>query len=496
MNPLLSIHRIIIALVLFTTTEYTDAIQAKSLSRLLDPIIAKNEILQPMWGKKLDKLRLYSYMESGWNPIPYQIDKVDADDNYILSANTIPENVRKEIGLPVLSEMEKRKERIKVFESKHTALITQVNNNIISSDVLKEMKRIAYFVEDSSILDYNDELVFMARDAGNRAEPSKWLIEDAIELEIHDPNDGSQAWVYLFNFANTAPPRSRADYVSYDSSEDISNSLSLEIFFDKDNPMIIDRLIGKPPGKPPLPDILDRFKLYILLKPKVLFCANIKFDENNTQAFTTGFKDGPIRVIRRSVFWIVLGGIKLPFAPKMLSYLISYDNGLTSKSKYYIPVNLDRFLCKGSYFKAGLDLLNSATGAHIFSKDNPPGSMIIDGKMSATEKQLKSLNQHWIAGYLPNHAALISRMLYDKKMVDLGATLNLSYEDDETIITNTEEESGQHFVGHSLNLKLFPAGTYEFGFEIYTDFDFEPSHVNKVLDISDKPLKVRYTTLQ
>ncbi|MHC4948591.1 MAG: hypothetical protein ACYTG1_10050 [Planctomycetota bacterium] len=68
--------------------------------------------------------------------------------------------------------------------------------------------------------DADDELVFMARDAGPRAPagagaPAGVLPGSGVELAITDPLDGGVAWAYLFVSAGGPAPDAGQDYVSY-----------------------------------------------------------------------------------------------------------------------------------------------------------------------------------------------------------------------------------------------------------------------------------------
>src|SRR5690606_34691321 len=72
---------------------------------------------------------------------------------------------------------------------------------------------------DEFEVDDNDELVFMAADAGGRADPSL-LPEDcagALEIELRDPTkEDARAFAYLLAFAD-APPLPRVEpYVRFD----------------------------------------------------------------------------------------------------------------------------------------------------------------------------------------------------------------------------------------------------------------------------------------
>ncbi len=463
----------------------------KSLTREVDPVVLKGEPGKPLWGRKIQNLRLQIRRDGTWNAIPFQIDKVDGDGEYFIAANTVPQEVRDETGLEDIPEVKKRARRIKKFEKQKDDLEDDVKEGRRTAEEVEEMRRVAYFEEDLERFDHNDELVFMARDAGDRAPSADWPSSEGVELEIADPLNGGKAWAYLFHFAVSPPPLSPVDYISYDPKRDFIVTRLSEIDFDDTNPMLVESIVGKPPDSPVIPNVLDRFKMRIKVKPIGLFCASLNFDENNARAFTVGYKDGPVRLLRRNIFWIIIGGVRLPFAPKIVMYFKFYENGLAASSDLYVPFNPKYFVCDGSGFTAGLDFRKTTYGAKVFTKDNP--ELIIDGKMSDAEKNRVLPNQDWIAGYLPSRTALMSRMIYDPAMVKHGAKMNFHYLDDETINDGPENEPGQHQVGYTIDVKAFPKGKYYVGFQIYTAYNFTQEQVQELLDIDDAPLKVNRT---
>jgi len=69
--------------------------------------------------------------------------------------------------------------------------------------------------------DSDDELVFMAKDAGNLAPlsgdfPVGVLEESRVEIKIHDPLDDAVAYVYLFESDGSLRPDAGGDYVAYE----------------------------------------------------------------------------------------------------------------------------------------------------------------------------------------------------------------------------------------------------------------------------------------
>ncbi|MCW5828844.1 MAG: hypothetical protein KIT79_05965 [Deltaproteobacteria bacterium] len=465
-----------------------EAPAAKSLRREIDPVVVSGDPVKPLWGRKISSLRLQVRRDGAWAAIPFQIDKVDGDGDYFIATSTIPQEIRDETGFEDVPEEKKRARRIKKFEGERKKLERQVEEGKLTQAELDDRRRNAYFEEDLEKLDYNDEVVFMGRDAGDQASWDTWPSPDGVELEITDPLDGGRAWAYLFFFASSPPPLSKDDYITYHPERDFIVTRLSEIDFNDENPMLVESIVGKPPGSPVIPNVLDRFKMRIRIRPIGLFCASLNFDENNARAFTIGYKDGPVRLLRRNIFWIVIAGVRLPFAPKIVMYFKFYENGLAASSDLYVPFNPKYFVCEGSRFTAGLDFRKNTYGARVFTKDNK--DLVIDGKMSPAEIDRVKPNQDWIAGYLPSRAALMSRMIYDPEMVRHGAKMDFHFLDDGELEDKPEHEPGQHVIGYTIDVKNFPKGKYYVGFSIYTAYDFEPEQVQELLNVDDNPLKV------
>jgi hypothetical protein len=74
--------------------------------------------------------------------------------------------------------------------------------------------------DSNPLFDQNDELVFMARDAGGAAPvgtspPAGAVVGSGVQLAIHDSLDGGAGFVYLFESDGGLTPDAGADYVSY-----------------------------------------------------------------------------------------------------------------------------------------------------------------------------------------------------------------------------------------------------------------------------------------
>ena len=154
-------------------------------------------------GVPLAQLFVYKYSGGAWSQIPWQFDEVDA-----------------------------------------------VSGLIVSSD--------------DGLLDAQDQLVFMAADAGDQAPARAWLTDASAatfpryELQVNDPLDPSQhAWVYVYRSLTLASTIA-TDYVSYDAAQALLTSDRYKLGQMTDHPAF-DRLELNGNAV----DILDRTKIRV-----------------------------------------------------------------------------------------------------------------------------------------------------------------------------------------------------------------------------------------
>jgi len=150
----------------------TSAHSAKTLSRFHDAVVLPFGCL-PMRGGKAAGIRLYRLRAGQWESIPYQIDARDRDGEYVPAEDAEAPDL---------------------------------------------------------VVDADDELVFMARDSGDRA--ARAVLAPAVEIELRDPLTEDRGWVYVFEFSGLAPPRSPRRYVSYDAANDEVRAESYEIGYE------------------------------------------------------------------------------------------------------------------------------------------------------------------------------------------------------------------------------------------------------------------------
>ena len=468
---------------------------AHAFDRPFDPMILSGDALTALYGKEIADMRLMAVRGGKLETIPFQIDKRDPDGEYMTLGAKIPKSIVEETDFDDRGEPEKRAERIEDFEDDLKDFKKNVAKGKMTAEQLEEKRRDAYWTEQITQLDYNDELAFMSRDAGDALPVSKWPVKEGIELLLKDTAGSGNAYVYLFFFEKDAPALSAEDYVKYDAKRDRTESPKAIVDFVDDKPMIIEEIYGKRDGEI-LENFVDRFKLRIHMKVKPLFCASLNFDENNTKSFTVGYIDGPVRVIRRNIFWITIAGMKLPGIPKATLYYIFYEHGMVGPAVINNPIDPGLVLCDGSYFRAGMDLRKVAYGTHLYTSDNPEG-LTIDGVASEHEAKLKRKNQVWMGAYQDaRRFGFIARMTYDEILKKKGATMDLYFREDLDERDEPESEPGTLFVGYEMDMKRFPKGEFNIAFYIYLGPGLANGEERRFLDILDRPIEVTANALE
>jgi hypothetical protein len=151
--------------------------QAATLNRPKDPVVLNGSSLTPLVGADVGKIVGFRYV-GGWQQIPIQIDERDVVD-----------------------------------------LAKPYNASAKGVAVLQYCDPNTYTGADSNLLfDGDDELVFMAFDAGDKAsgpDPSGVVANSGLEIRITDPIDGGVGYVYLFRTTGGLAPGAGQQYVSY-----------------------------------------------------------------------------------------------------------------------------------------------------------------------------------------------------------------------------------------------------------------------------------------
>ncbi len=155
------------------------AAPTNTLTRPEDPIVVTGADLAAFDGELISELRLYTFDGADWNPIPFQID-----------------------------------ERL---------------NDITGT----------YVISEDGLLDANDELVFMAKDAGQQAGNSEWPADmeaqgnPRVQVTANDPLSPTEmGWAYLYQ--STTLITDPTSYVDWNEALQTVTALSYTASFTQD----------------------------------------------------------------------------------------------------------------------------------------------------------------------------------------------------------------------------------------------------------------------
>jgi len=159
----------------------------------------------------------------------------------------------------------------------------------------------------SGVVDANDEILWMAADAGRRMRPDEVPHGARCGLAIELCEAAVTRWVYAFA---VPPPAARSPlrYVRYDPTRDTVESARVAIGFGAPTPRYLalrdgDGTIG--------PNLLDRLK--VRASARFIGLIPLGRDEDDIQWIFGAWHAGAIRVVRREWQWVRLGwGLRTP----------------------------------------------------------------------------------------------------------------------------------------------------------------------------------------
>ncbi|MCX6354270.1 MAG: hypothetical protein NTZ78_05125 [Candidatus Aureabacteria bacterium] len=405
--------------------------QTKTITRVSDPIIIKGAQIPPLRGIPLSRIALYSSRNGAAAPVTFQID--EADESGALSLST-------------------------------------PDGSAINSDDGK--------------WDDNDELVFMSCDLGDRMSaaqlPAGYLA--AAEISCADPITQGSGWVYCVSFSEpvreVAPP-----YVRYDSKRDYVATDRYEIGYTPGGmKSYFSTLILKDNDSVHSPNILDRYKFRVTMK---LFFSLITItrNEDDMRAVLAGYKDGPIRAVRRCNNSLYLKfGIRSPTSMVDNYY---YRDSIEWPTLIRLPFNVST-VASEALLISGCDWNPTATGMNYFNSCNQV-PVLVDGFMSDEEKKLDKKPYLWSALSGPQ-GTMLSRLWLSESLV-MGK--ELLYMDDKTIMDAPGGCTGHWgYNGWAFNIITVPAGTHRFVSCFYFPKDYRRGDENAYLNILDHPVTV------
>jgi hypothetical protein len=250
---------------------------ASPLARFHDPVVVAVARLDGITGRDSAKLRLYRVRDGRYEPIPYQFDARSADGELVVEG---PADFR---------------------------------------------------------LDADDELVFMAKDAGERITGGMRPdgSDAAVEIEVAEPRGDGRAYAYLAAFT-TPPAVSFEPYVTYDAQAREARSAFYRVDYAADRNFFTGVRIPEGAGGNTA-NLLRQSRMrgsptFSLLLTDV----TLDFTEQNSLVQIEGVRTGAVRSVRRVKMSVDLGPL-FPELPSGISYTYHYLTSYSTPTRVKFP---------------------------------------------------------------------------------------------------------------------------------------------------------------
>jgi hypothetical protein len=291
--------------------------EPKTLQREQDPVIVRTGLLAGLPDRETSRYRLYAVRDGSLEPVPFQFDARGADGEFILSEDGA--------------------------ESEFT------------------------FGDD-------DELVFMAKDTGDRA--SNDLLpatgDAALELAVVDRRRAGTAWAYLVHFPENPPPRSPVRYATFDTARQEARALTYEVSYSQDRSNFLRRVRILPGAGGVGETFFERLKMRI--SPTFSFLWTTLHPTLTEESFSVapdGVKNGPVRAIRRVRQSLDLGRM-FPDIPNGRVYTYYYATSFQTPTRFSVPWLALKTL-RDFRFESVDELGTQAEGLRYWDAANPDG---------------------------------------------------------------------------------------------------------------------------
>ncbi len=408
---------------------FSDALAQHAL-RDAEAVVIKGAMLGPMAGSDIESLSLFAEQDGGFGPVPFQVDE--------------------------MTECSVRRFGYQ-----------QVYAGTVPGRKCQT---------DQPGLDRDDELVFLAVDAGGQVVSSYWPNEAkaGIEIRLTDPLTGQRRYAYLFAFDGKAP-RSDIDYVEYDPSRDLVRTGKYEMGFSAASPLTADRISIPESNAGGGRDILDSLKIRADI---ILFGVFTHTLNNNDYASKVlGYIDGPVRVVRVTgtigEVWLFTQ-VRKVFTSRHYPYFAEYDL---------------RFNLIGAEGKldVSLDMNQEAAGMMFYSQNNLSGAEV-DGVTREDERNMEYGQGEWVA-LSGDQGSLLVRLILP---AESRAFQDLYFIDDAEKQDEPEDEPGQMGrMGFSISpVEKIEAADNPIKLVFYFPQIYLPGDEGAYIEINNSPLEV------
>ena len=235
-----------------------------------------------MTGMEISKLRVFMSRNGHIKSIPFQIDQKGSGNDWIWDA---------------VYDSDKVDDRF--YEEESEQIVEQENLTYDDQDP-----------PGKSVFDNNDVVVFLAKDAGDkdRKKVMRLGADKLLELKITDPVNQTKGWVYLAYFESDAPAISDIRYIQYEPEKFRVSGPEHEFLYSPDRTMLLDDFqLG---GVSVFAGNRIRGEVTTGIGPITL---DFEFSEKDMRGYSSGYINGPVRIVKRSVEYVELGlGIASP----------------------------------------------------------------------------------------------------------------------------------------------------------------------------------------
>ena len=272
-----------------------------AIDRPQDPVVVKGANFPAFSGTLLGDLVLFAYRSGTWTPIPFQIDEVNITGTFVMS--------------------------------------------------------------DGGLLDANDELVFMAGDAGDSVGTAIWPADPQSRLyprytiTVTDPlSEGGPAWAYLYRSTTLTP--SGVSYITWTHATQTAAAISYTTAFSPTKFVGLSDLFINGSSV----DILDRQKIRV-----EILGGFIKLNEESLAALSPATLTlpiaGPVRAVTND------GDLNAAFYGSRIDFDVTFD---LSDLGAFLP----------DFIRTSFDWHNPiTTGITTYYDSNTAGGVTIDGVM-------------------------------------------------------------------------------------------------------------------
>ena len=412
------------------------SLERATLARPETPVIVPGVRLDRLLGAPRDELRVYAWRDGALTPIPFQVDERTPEERYAF---------------------DKGDER--------------------RSDT------------DDGRLDINDELVFMARDVGDRVAPEAVdLGQRALEeVLVTDPRGGGQGWVYVLRFPTAPPPPSPRRYVrlewrdgelagwSGDRAQVLGPQIDENVFYFQQLRFAgADGAYGA--------DVLDRAK--ISLEASYLF-LDLRRKADEIRAEILGYTEGPVRIVasfQLETYLIWGHWVRSTHRCRMKIY----GNRLEIEAELTLPVDLEP--SRKSALRFSLD---HAPGVGDVTVWTPKGEAVVaNGRGGKEARRLERALPPWVM-LSSGEGSVLARLRLSN---DLQRPTNALFLEDGRASDPPEDHPGSHGnAGFALDLTELAAGTYDLTLVLQFGPPLAPGQEQRLLRVDDAPLQTIVT---